>query len=125
MESKLTAPPAIFNVNWFRTDDEGHFLWPGFGDNLRVLDWVLARCEGKVTAAETALGFVPKAEDLNLEGAGVDRATVEGLLQADPALWRAECEGIRSFYAQVGEKLPAELAASREDLEAQLGKANA
>ena len=60
--------PKIFNVNWFRLDSEGHFLWPGFGDNFRVLEWILKRCEGKVDAKETAIGYVPYAEDINLEG---------------------------------------------------------
>ena len=63
--------PKIFNVNWFRLDDEGHFIWPGFGDNLRVLEWILKRCEGKVDAKETAIGYVPNAEDINLEGLGL------------------------------------------------------
>ena len=60
--------PKIFHVNWFRTDDNGHFIWPGFGDNMRVLMWMLDRCEGKVDAVETPIGYVPKAEDINIEG---------------------------------------------------------
>ena len=62
--------PKIFNVNWFRTDDEGNFMWPGFGDNLRVLEWILKRCDGEVDAEETPIGYVPNAEDINLEGTG-------------------------------------------------------
>ncbi len=67
-------PPKIFNVNWFRVDDEGHFIWPGFGDNMRVLEWMLKRCDGEVDAVETAIGYVPKAEDINLEGSTISRS---------------------------------------------------
>lgn len=71
--------PKIFNVNWFRTDDEGNFIWPGFGDNLRVLEWIIKRCEGKADAEETPIGFVPKAEDINLEGLDFDLETLKGI----------------------------------------------
>ena len=80
--------PKIFNVNWFRTDDEGHFIWPGFGDNLRVLEWILARTEGKADADETAIGYVPKAEDINLEGLDFSIDALKGILEVDPALWK-------------------------------------
>jgi len=112
--------PKIFNVNWFRTDDEGNFIWPGFGDNLRVLDWILSRCDGKVDADETAIGYVPKAEDINLEGLDFTREQLEGILEVDKELWTSEAEGIEEFYAKFGEKLPEELkkqlAALRERL---------
>ncbi len=107
--------PKIFNVNWFRTDDEGHFLWPGFGDNLRVLDWIVSRCEGKADAVETAIGYVPHAEDINIEGLkdfSID--TLKSILEVDKDLWRTEVAGIEEFYAKFGEKLPAKL---REELE--------
>lgn len=65
--------PKIFNVNWFRLDDEGNFLWPGFGDNFRVLEWIIDRCEGKADAEETAIGYVPKADDINIEGLDIDK----------------------------------------------------
>ena len=68
MKNKSDKLPKIFNVNWFRTDENGHFIWPGFGDNMRVLDWIIKRCEGAVDADETAIGFVPKAEDINIDG---------------------------------------------------------
>ena len=101
--------PKIFNVNWFRLDDEGHFIWPGFGDNLRVLEWILKRCEGTVGAKETAIGYVPNPEDINLEGLDMDLDTLKGILEVDPALWSQEVEGIEAFYAKFGDKLPAEL----------------
>jgi phosphoenolpyruvate carboxykinase (GTP) len=102
--------PKIFNVNWFRTDDEGNFLWPGFGDNLRVLEWILARCEGKADASETAIGYVPFAEDINIEGLkDFDIETLKGILEVDKDLWKQELTGIAEFYAKFGDKLPEEL----------------
>ncbi len=112
--------PKIFNVNWFRTDDEGHFIWPGFGDNLRVLEWIIKRCEGKADAVETPIGFVPKAEDINLEGLDFDLDTLKGILQVDPSLWAGELDGIKEFYAQFGDKLPARLQEELDGLSARL-----
>ncbi|MCI8622669.1 MAG: phosphoenolpyruvate carboxykinase (GTP) [Provencibacterium sp.] len=113
--------PKIFNVNWFRTDDEGHFIWPGFGDNMRVLMWILDRCEGKVDAVETAIGYEPKAEDINIEGlSDITVDTVKGLLDVDKALWQEEAAGIEDFYKQFGDRLPAELKAELETLKANL-----
>ena len=111
MEQKLSNPPKIFNVNWFRTDDEGRFIWTGFGDNLRVIEWVLKRCHGEVEAVETEIGMLPKAEDIDLTGLGdVDLATLRELLSVDKALWQEETVGIRDFYGKFGDKLPKELA---------------
>ena len=112
--------PKIFNVNWFRTDDEGNFIWPGFGDNLRVLEWIIKRCEGKADAEETPIGFVPKAEDINLEGLDFDLETLKGILQVDPSLWTSELDGIKEFYAQFGDKLPAKLREELDGLAARL-----
>ena len=117
--------PKIFNVNWFRTDDEGHFIWPGFGDNMRVLMWILNRCEGKVDAVETAIGYLPKAEDIDvtgLEGEGVTVDTVKDLLTVDSALWLEDCKGVHELYDQIGERVPAELKKQLADLEARLAK---
>ena len=102
--------PKIFNVNWFRTDDEGHFIWPGFGDNMRVLMWILARCEGKVDANETAIGYVPNAEDINIEGlSDITLDTVKGLLEVDKDLWLEDVKGVEELYAQIGDRVPAEM----------------
>ena len=109
MGKKIPNPPKIFNVNWFRTDDEGHFIWPGFGDNMRVLMWILARCKGEVDAVETPIGFVPKAEDINIEGLDITLDTVKGLLDVDKALWAEEVDGIDEFYKSVGNRVPKEL----------------
>ena len=97
MGKKIKVQPKIFNVNWFRTDSEGHFIWPGFGDNMRVLDWILKRCEETVDADETAIGYVPKPEDINLEGCSVDKETLKGLLNVDTETWKKEAEGIKEF----------------------------
>ena len=110
MGKKIPNAPKIFHVNWFRTDDEGHFIWPGFGDNLRVLLWILARCEGKVDAVETPIGFVPKAEDINIEGLdGVTVDTIRDLLTIDTASWLDDVKNIEEFYALIGNHVPHEL----------------
>jgi phosphoenolpyruvate carboxykinase (GTP) len=112
--------PKIFNVNWFRLDDDGHFIWPGFGDNLRVLEWIIDRCEGKVEANEAPIGFVPNAEDINLEGLDFSMDTLKSILEIDKDLWMSEAEGIEEFYKKFGEKLPAELTHQLEILKANL-----
>ena len=114
--------PKIFNVNWFRTDDEGHFIWPGFGDNMRVLMWIVARCKGEADAVETPIGYEPKPEDINVEGLDIDLDTVKGLLNVDVDLWKEEAKGIHEFYAKFGDKLPKELMDQLEALEARLAK---
>ncbi len=114
--------PKIFNVNWFRKDDEGNFMWPGFGDNLRVLEWIIKRCEGEVDARETAIGYLPYAKDINLEGLE-DEVTVESLekiLDVDKDLWKAEAEGIEEFFQMFGDRIPEELTDSLATLKANL-----
>lgn len=120
MGKKIKVQPKIFNVNWFRTDSEGHFIWPGFGDNMRVLDWILKRCEETVDADETAIGYVPKPEDINLEGCGVDEETLKGLLNVDTETWKKEAEGIKEFYKKFGDRLPKELNDELSALESRL-----
>lgn len=120
MGKKIKVQPKIFNVNWFRTDSEGHFIWPGFGDNMRVLDWILKRCEETVDADETAIGYVPKPEDINLEGCSVDEETLKGLLNVDTETWKKEAEGIKEFYKKFGDRLPKELEDELSALESRL-----
>ena len=122
MGKKIGNQPKIFNVNWFRTDDEGNFIWPGFGDNLRVLEWIIKRCKGEVEANEVAIGYVPNAEDINIEGLDINLDTVKELLTVDKATWLEEVKGIKEFYAQFGDRLPKELAVELEALEARLSK---
>ncbi|MBZ4671472.1 MAG: phosphoenolpyruvate carboxykinase [Clostridiales bacterium] len=117
--------PKIFHVNWFRTDDKGHFIWPGFGDNMRVLDWIINRCEGTADAVETPIGYEPKPEDINisgLESEGVTVDVVKDLLSVDKELWKEETKGIHEFYAKFGDRLPKELNEELAALEARLAK---
>ena len=102
--------PKIFNVNWFRVDEDGHFIWPGFGDNLRVIEWILKRCDNEVDAVETAIGYVPKPEDINLEGLkDFDVEKLASILKVDNAKWAKEAAGVEEFYKKFGDKLPKEL----------------
>ncbi|MGN1201656.1 MAG: phosphoenolpyruvate carboxykinase domain-containing protein, partial [Eubacterium sp.] len=114
--------PKIFNVNWFRKDDEGNFLWPGFGDNLRVLDWIIDRCDGKVDAQKTAIGYLPYAKDINLEGLDMTEADLEKILDVDKAAWEEELKGVEELYAKFGDTLPEELAAELAEVKADLEK---
>ena len=115
MGKKIPHAPKIFHVNWFRTDDEGHFIWPGFGDNMRVLLWILDRVAGKVDAKETAIGYVPNADDINIEGLDLSKDTLKELLEVDVPSWKQDIGNIKEFYDLVGERVPAEL---REELDA-------
>ena len=115
--------PKIFNVNWFRTDDEGHFIWPGFGDNMRVLMWILKRCKGEAEAVETAIGYEPKPEDIDITGLdGVTVDTIKGLLDVDKELWLEDVKGVEELYAQIGDHVPAELHAEAAALRERLSK---
>ncbi len=120
MGGKIAHPPKIFNVNWFRTDDEGRFIWPGFGDNLRVLEWIMKRCYDEVEADETPIGYEPRPEDIDLEGSGVDQETLKGLLSVDKDLWLEDVAAIRDFYVKFGDTLPKTLAGELDALEARL-----
>ncbi len=123
MGKVIPNKPKIFHVNWFRTDDNGNFIWPGFGDNMRVLLWILARCEGKVDAVETPIGYVPKPEDINVEGLdGVTVDTIRDLLTIDRESWLADVENIKEFYAQVGSHVPTEMYDELAKLEENLKK---
>ena len=109
MGKLIKNPPKIFNVNWFRLDTEGHFIWPGFGDNLRILEWIIKRCSDEVGARETVMGYLPRAQDLNLEGLDVDHDAVDSILTVDISNLTHEIPGIREFYEQFGDNLPEEL----------------
>ncbi|MBO5821582.1 MAG: phosphoenolpyruvate carboxykinase (GTP), partial [Lentisphaeria bacterium] len=115
--------PKIFCVNWFRKSAEGKFMWPGFGDNSRVLAWVFARCSGKGDANETAIGFLPTEESIDLKGleGEVSADDLKELLKVDVDGWKNELAMIKEHYAKFGAKLPAELTKQLEGLEARLG----
>ena len=115
MGKRSDKAPRIFHVNWFRTGDEGKYLWPGFGENLRVLEWILDRCEGKGGAGETPIGYVPRPGDLNLDGLDISPEVMQQLLEVDRQSWRAELDGQSEFFERFGDHLPDEI---REELEA-------
>ena len=120
MGDKVAKKPKFFNVNWFRTDEDGNFLWPGFGDNMRVLDWIIRRTEGTAEAVETPIGYVPKPEDINLNGLDMTVDDVANLLTVDKELWKEDAENIESFYAKFGDKLPEALRKELDTLKANL-----
>jgi phosphoenolpyruvate carboxykinase (GTP) len=116
--------PKIFYVNWFRKDlESGQFLWPGFGENSRVLEWVFRRCDDAVEAAETPIGRVPTTGSLNTEGLDMPEEELEQILAVDAEQWKAEIPPIREFFAEFGDRLPAEVAAQLDALEERLNKA--
>ena len=114
--------PKIFNVNWFKQDENGHFIWPGFGDNMRVLDWIVKRCDGEIDAEETAIGYLPKKGDINVSGIEdeVTPEIMDKLLAVDKDLWTKEVSEMREFYKQFGDRLPKALAAELDMLESRL-----
>ena len=120
--------PKIFNVNWFKQDEEGHFMWPGFGDNMRVLDWIIKRCEGTIDAEETAIGYLPKKGDIDLTGIEdeVTPEIMDKLLYVDKDLWKKEIAEMRRYYKEdisdKGGHIPAALIAQLDKLEERLGK---
>ncbi|MEY3466052.1 MAG: hypothetical protein RL603_1651 [Pseudomonadota bacterium] len=119
--AKLKHPPRIYHVNWFRRDANNKFLWPGFGDNLRVLDWILKRCNGKAEAAETPIGNLPKAKDLNLAGLDIAPQALEQLLSVDATEWRAEAADMNKYLDEFGARTPAALRAEVQALQKRLG----
>ncbi len=121
MGKLIPNPPKIFNVNWFRTDENGRFVWPGFGDNMRVLMWILARCRGEAEAVETPIGYEPRPEDIDVTGLeGVDAETVRSLLYVDDELWHEDCENVKEFYAKFNGRVPQKLLEELEKLESSL-----
>ena len=122
MGKKAANAPKIFHVNWFRTDAEGNFIWPGFGDNLRVLLWILDRCAGKVGAVESEIGFLPNPSDINVEGLDITADTMKELLSVDKESWKADLASIKEFYAKIGDTMPKELLEELATLEANLNK---
>lgn len=114
--------PKIFSVNWFRTDENGKFIWPGFGDNIRVLEWILNRCENTADAKETPIGYIPYAKDINLEETSVSEKSLEKLLEIDINLWKKESDNIEEFYKIFKEHLPSELSSELINLKNRLDK---
>jgi phosphoenolpyruvate carboxykinase (GTP) len=121
--ARLTRPPGIFRVNWFRTDANGRFLWPGFGDNLRVLQWILARCAGEGEAREEAIGWLPTADAINREGLNLSDDTLAQLLAVDPAAWVEALAGQEDFLRSLGDRVPDAIRAEHARLAERLAQA--
>jgi phosphoenolpyruvate carboxykinase (GTP) len=119
MGLKAENAPKIFHVNWFRTNAEGEFIWPGFGDNLRVLLWILARCEGKVDAVECEIGYLPKPEDIDLTDLDMDIDVLKSILTVDKDAWNEYAADVEEYFKKF-DRLPAELKAQLETLKANL-----
>jgi phosphoenolpyruvate carboxykinase (GTP) len=113
--------PRIFLVNWFRKDEDGKFIWPGFGENSRVLEWIFRRCDGEGEANETPIGFVPPPRDLHTDGLQMEEAALADLLTVDPKLIREQLPQVKEHLARFGDRLPAELNQQLADLERRLG----
>ena len=109
MGKKLTNPPKLFHVNWFRTGEDDKFLWPGFGENLRVLDWIVRRCRDEVDAKETPIGYLPTPDELDLDGLNLPAEVMEQLLSISSDDWKEDMKGIKEFFAQFGDRLPGEI----------------
>jgi len=106
--------PKIFHVNWFRKDENQQFMWPGFGENMRVLEWIIRRCQGTADCVETPIGKLPDAGGLRLDGIQVAEATMAALLEVDVEAWKAEIADIGEYLGGYGDRLPAALEAERE-----------
>jgi len=118
---RLKHPPRLFHVNWFRRDAAGKFLWPGYGDNLRVMEWIIKRCTGAVGADESPIGFLPRPADLNLKGVDVSEKTMQELLAVQPDAWRKETAEMREYLKEFGARAPAEMATELDAIEKRLG----
>ncbi len=124
MGDKLGAKaPRIFYVNWFRKGDNGRWLWPGFGENSRILKWMCDRVDGKVGARETPIGLMPKEEDLNLSGLSIPSEDIEELLRVNPEAWKIEYFEIETFFEELGSHLPGRLKSQLEGLKKRLRQA--
>jgi phosphoenolpyruvate carboxykinase (GTP) len=122
MGKHMANPPKIFHVNWFKQDENGNFIWPGFGENLRVLEWIMDRCRQKVKAVESPIGYLPDPEDIDLTGLDLPKETLDKLLEIDRDEWAKEAESQAEFFGTFGKDLPKELWKEHELLKRRLGK---
>jgi phosphoenolpyruvate carboxykinase (GTP) len=113
--------PKMFHVNWFRRDDDGRFLWPGFGDNLRVLRWIIERCENRIDAVETPIGYLPRVEDIDTTGLDMQESDMETLLDVDTASWRDEMKAIGEYLEEYGDRVPSKLSEEHRKIMDSLG----
>ena len=109
MGKRIVKPLKIFHVNWFRTDEKARFLWPGYGENLRVIEWILDRCNNKIEAVETPIGYIPKISDIDMTGLNLPAGTLERLFSINRKEWLEELKDIKKFFMQFKKDLPSEL----------------
>ena len=117
---RLKHPPKIFSINWFRTDDSGNYLWPGFGENIRVLKWIIERSAGRIEAKKTPIGMVPYLKDLNMDGLNIKKESLEKLFEVDVDGWRNEAEEIKVFFKKFGLRMPKEMWDELKSMKAKL-----
>jgi len=122
MGKKMAQPPKIFNINWFRKDDDGNFLWPGFGENLRVLEWIISRCKGEVAAVETPIGYLPHENDVDMTGLRIPRDNMNKLLAISKQDWKDEAASVKEFFDTFGKDLPKEMTTELKYLQKRLSK---
>jgi phosphoenolpyruvate carboxykinase (GTP) len=120
MGKRMSKPPKVFHVNWFRSDENGRLLWPGFGENLRVLEWILDRCNDKVEAIKTPIGYIPRQSEIDMTGLQLSDGALEKLLAVHKEDWLEELKGIKKFFRQFKKDLPAELWQEYEALSSRL-----
>jgi len=120
MGARIRHQPKIFHVNWFRTDEKGKFMWPGFGENLRIVEWILARCRGEVAGVETPIGVVPDPKDIDMSGLDLPAETMKKLLAVNAKDWLAEIDAVGQFFETFGTRMPGEMWRQNEALRARV-----
>jgi phosphoenolpyruvate carboxykinase (GTP) len=120
MGTRIRRKPKLFHVNWFRTDEKGKFLWPGFGENLRIIEWILARCRGEVQGVETPIGIIPNTSDIDMTGLNLPPDTMAKLFAMNPKDWLSELDAVGQFFETFGTRIPDELAKEHETLRQRL-----
>ena len=121
MGSKLEKAPKIFHVNWFKQDKNGDFLWPGYGENLRVLEWILDRCNNQIKAKKTPIGYIPRLDDIDMTGLRISKDRMKELFRIDRMEWKREIESHREFLSKFGNDLPNELSKENAELKKRFG----
>ncbi|MFC1768001.1 phosphoenolpyruvate carboxykinase (GTP) [Candidatus Margulisiibacteriota bacterium] len=117
MGKLMSRPPKIFHVNWFRTDEDGKFMWPGFGENLRVLEWIIDRCRSKVDAKQSPIGYIPNIDDIDMTGLDLPSGTMEKLFEINKEEWLKELSDQKGFFSQFGKTMPKEITEEHKALE--------
>lgn len=123
--ARSTRLPRIFHVNWFRKDSDGRFMWPGYGDNMRVLQWIVDRCNGRAEAIKTPIGCVPSSDSLDVSGLAINRATLDALLAIDPEIWKREIDEISNYFQSFGARVPAAISRQVARIKSELARQHA